>query len=59
MGYRRITLLLKERGIIINHKTVLRLMKTLGLKSAIRAKKYRPYRGEQGMIVPNILEGEL
>lgn len=55
-GYRRITLVMKEKGIIINHKTVLRLMKTLGLKSVIRVKKYRSYRGEQGRIAPNILK---
>lgn len=56
LGYRRITLVLKEQGIIINHKTVLRLMKMLGLKSLIRVKKYKSYKGEQGKIVPNILE---
>lgn len=56
LGYRRITLLLKEKGIIINHKTVLRLMKVLGIKSIIRVKKYKSYRGEQGRIAPNILE---
>lgn len=55
-GYRRITLLLKDKGIIINHKTVLKLMKILRLKSVIRVKKYRSYRGEQGSIAPNILE---
>lgn len=55
-GYRRITLVMKEKGIIINHKTVMRLMKILGLKSIIRVKKYRFYRGEQGRIAPNILE---
>ncbi|ROH98374.1 IS3 family transposase [Chryseobacterium sp. G0240] len=55
-GYRRITLIMKQQGIVINHKTVLRLMKTLGLKSIIRVKKYRSYRGEQGKIAPNILE---
>lgn len=55
-GYRRITLELKNRGIIINHKTVLRLMKSLGLRSLIRVKKYKSYRGEQGKIAPNILE---
>lgn len=55
-GYRRITLVIKEKGIIINHKTVLRLMKILGLKSIIRVKKYRSYRGEQGRIAPNILK---
>lgn len=31
-GYRRITDDLNNKGIIINHKTVLRLMKLLGLK---------------------------
>nr|WP_228439008.1 IS3 family transposase [Chryseobacterium pennae] len=55
-GYRRITLAMKQQGIVINHKTVLRLMKTLGLKSIVRVKKYRSYRGEQGRIAPNILE---
>lgn len=54
-GYRRITLLLKQKGIVINHKTVLRLMKTLGLKSVIRIKKYKSYKGEQGKIAPNVL----
>lgn len=31
-------------------------MKTLGLKSIIRVKRYRSYRGEQGKIAPNILK---
>ncbi|UPT72369.1 MAG: IS3 family transposase [Flavobacterium sp. JAD_PAG50586_2] len=55
-GYRRITDELNNKGIIINHKTVLRLMKSLGLKSIIRIKKYNSYKGEQGKIAPNILE---
>jgi putative transposase len=55
-GYRRITDELNYKGIIINHKTVLRLMKSLGLKSLIRVKKYKSYKGEQGKIAPNILE---
>ena len=55
-GYRRITDELNSTGIIINHKTVLRLMKFLGLKSLIRVKKYKSYKGEQGKIAPNILE---
>jgi len=54
-GYRRITLELQKIGIKINHKTVQRLMKTLGLKSMVRAKKYKSYRGEVGNIAPNIL----
>lgn len=55
-GYRRITDELNNKGIIINHKTVLRLMKLLGLKSIIRIKKYKSYKGEQGKIVANILK---
>lgn len=54
-GYRRITLELKQSGFVINHKTVYRLMGELGLKSRIRIKKYKSYRGEQGRIAPNIL----
>jgi putative transposase len=55
LGYRRITLLLRRHGQIINHKTVLRLMRVLKLKSIIRVKKYRSYKGEQGKIAPNVL----
>lgn len=55
-GYRRITLEIKNKGILINHKTVLRLMKCLGLKSVIRIKKYKSYQGQQGKIAPNILK---
>ena len=55
-GYRRITLEIKNKGVLINHKTVLRLMKLLGLKSLIRAKKYKSYKGEHGKIAPNILK---
>jgi transposase InsO family protein len=55
-GYRRITDELNNKGTVINHKTVLRLMKSLGLKSIIRVKKYNSYKGEQGKIAPNILE---
>lgn len=54
-GYRRITLVLRRQGEIINHKTVLRLMQHLKLKSIIRQKKYTSYKGEQGRIAPNVL----
>lgn len=56
LGYRRITLYLKQKGFMINHKTVLRLMRCLGLKSLIRVKKYKSYKGEQGKIAPNVLQ---
>ena len=54
-GYRRITLKINQKGILINHKTVLKLMKILGLKSVIRIKKYKSYKGELGKIAPNVL----
>ena len=47
---------LNDKGIIVNHKTVLRLMKFLGLKSLLRVKKYKLYKVEQGKIASNILE---
>ena len=56
LGYRRITILLRQSGLVINHKTVLRLMGELKLKSLIRRKKYKSYKGEQGKIAPNILD---
>ena len=39
----------------LNHKTVLRLMKELGLICRVRVKKYRSYKGEVGKIAPNLL----
>lgn len=55
-GYRRITLELHNRGYLINHKTVRRLMTHLGLKCLVRMKKYRSYRGTVGSTAPNILD---
>ena len=54
-GYRRITAALQNRGIHLNHKTVQRLMKQLGLVCCVRIKKYRSYKGEVGKIAPNLL----
>jgi putative transposase len=55
-GYRRITMELRNRGHLINHKRVQRLMKYLGLLCRVRMKKYRSYKGEVGKIAPNILD---
>jgi transposase InsO family protein len=55
-GYRRITLEINKRGILINHKTVLKLMRELGLKSLIRVKRYKSYKGQIGLTAPNILQ---
>ena len=45
-GYRRITAELHKRNFLLNHKTVQRLMKELGLVCRVRMKKYRSYKGE-------------
>ena len=55
-GYRRITLELRNRCVILNHKTVSKLMKNLSLICKVRKKKYRSYKGVIGRIAPNILE---
>lgn len=55
-GYRRITLELHNRGYVVNHKLVQRLMKKNGLKCEIRRKKYRSYKGEIGKVAPNVLQ---
>lgn len=58
-GYRRITAVLRfVVGLAINHKVVQRLMQVLGLKSVVRPKKYRSYRGENHVEVPNLLKRE-
>ena len=58
-GYRRITLELRNRGFIINHKTVYSLMKILGLKSIQRPKrKYISYKGTIGKIADIFLNRE-
>ena len=55
-GYRRITMELRNRGLVLNHKTVQRLMKGLGLVCKVRMKKYCSYKGEVGKTAPNLLE---
>jgi putative transposase len=55
-GYRRITAGLRQLGHQVNHKTVQRLMGMLGLKSLVRPKKYRSFKGEVGQAAPNELQ---
>ncbi len=55
-GYRKIQTVLKQRGYHLNHKTVRKLMKQLGLKCQIRIKKYKSYKGTVGHIAPNVIE---
>ena len=47
--------LIHNRGFSMNHKTVQRLMKELGLVCRVRIKKYHSYKGEVGKIAPNLL----
>ena len=54
-GYRRITLELRNRGIVINHKRVKRLMSILGLYASIPTAKYKSYKGDIGKKAPNLL----
>jgi Transposase and inactivated derivatives len=54
-GYRRITKELRKTH-KINHKTVQRLMRKMGIFCRVRMKKYNSFRGEVGRIAPNLLE---
>lgn len=54
-GYRRITAEMRNNGVVLNHKTVQRLMVQMGLKSQIRKVRYRSYKGEVGRIAPTII----
>lgn len=54
-GYRRITKELKKTH-KINHKTVQRLMRKMGIFCRVRMKKYNSFRGQVGRVAPNLLE---
>ncbi|KXW07603.1 integrase, partial [Streptococcus pneumoniae] len=56
-GYRRIHLELRNRGFVVNHKKVQRLMRILGLTARIRCKrKYSSYQGEIGKKAENLIQ---
>lgn len=55
-GYRRVTATVRQMGNRVNHKVVQRLMGTLGLKSLVRPKKYRSFKGEVGQAAPHKLQ---
>ncbi|MFZ7334606.1 IS3 family transposase [Streptococcus pluranimalium] len=55
-GYRRIHMELRNRGFVVNHKKVQRLMTVMGLAARIRRKrKYSSYKGEVGKKVDNLI----
>lgn len=56
-GYRRIHLELRNRGFVINHKKVQRLMREMKLAARIRRKrKYSSYKGEVGKKADNLIQ---
>ena len=56
-GYRRIYLELRNRGFVVNHKKVQRLMTVMGLAARIRRKrKYSSYKGEVGKKADNLIK---
>ena len=55
-GYRRVTAAIRQAGQLVNRKAVQRLMQQLQLKSWVRPKKYRSWRGEVGQAAPNLLQ---
>ncbi|MBQ2390288.1 MAG: IS3 family transposase, partial [Clostridia bacterium] len=56
-GYRRITIAMRNKGYILNHKTVQKLMKQLGLKGKQRKNdKYHSYKGTVGKVADNLLK---
>ena len=55
-GYRRVYAIMRSKGICINHKTVQKLMRELGLKGKQRKNgKYHSYKGTVGKVADNIL----
>lgn len=54
-GYRRITAAICQLGQHVNNKTVQRLMGVLKLKSLVRPKKYKSFKGDVGQTAPNEL----
>ena len=55
-GYRRVTAALRQLDHHVNHKTVQRLMGRLKLKSLVRPKKYKSFKGEVGQAASNELQ---
>jgi transposase InsO family protein len=55
-GYRRVHLELCNQQRYLNPKTIQKLMGQLGLKSTVRPKCYRSYKGVVGKAAPNLLE---
>jgi len=58
-GYRRILAVMRSKGYSLNHKTVQKLMNSLGLKGKQRKNdKYHSYKGQVGKVAANHLNRE-
>lgn len=58
-GYRRVMAVLHMKGYLLNHKTVLKLMRSLNLKGKQKKNdKYHSYKGQIGKIADNHLNRE-
>ena len=56
-GYRRVLTELRKKGYTLNHKTVLKLMRSLNLRGKQRKNdKYHSYKGEVGKVADNLLQ---
>lgn len=55
-GYRRITMALNAEGMQINHKTVQKLMKEMGLYGLQKKRRYNSFHGRVGDVAPNIID---
>ena len=56
-GYRRICYVLRSEGMLINHKTVQKIMRQLDMKAKRKKRHYHSYKGEVGKIAPNVIAG--
>lgn len=56
-GYRRMSLELRNRGYVVNHKRIQRLMNVLNLQAIIRKKrKYSSHKGDVGKKADNLIQ---
>ena len=55
-GVRRVYRELRNRGIVVNHKKVQRLMHKMSLAGKRTKQKYRSYKGEVGKVAANIID---
>ena len=55
-GYRRVLYALRQEGLVISHKTVLKLMRCMNLKSKVRRTKFISFKVENDITAKNLLQ---